>query len=290
MPRYLPQIACVILVASFLSAQEPLPASTQAWLAKLSSLRALTQSDFTDISSKARSGDKEAQYWMALLYGDGQLIPQDDAAARDWMLKSAEQGYTPAQEGMGRIYLGRMTKNSYVREYGDADRWFRLAATQGNAEAQFWLGTGYEQGWFGGIDYNEAVKWLRRAADQGYPNAQFCLGQMYEEGHGVHQNNVVAARWYRRAADHILNPYLGGVWEAQVELANIYRDGRLPRDNVQAYMWLAVFVSSLDPPKDDDLKKLASHMTQKQILEAQRGAEDWVKRHTSPEEPLAKRR
>jgi len=270
-----------------LCAQEPLPASTQAWLATLSSLEVVTQRDFNDISSKARSGDKEAQYWMALLYGDGRLVPKDDATARDWMLKSAEQGYPPAQEGMGRVYLGRMTKNSSVRDYGDADRWFRLAATQGNAEAQFWLGTGYEQGWFGGVDYGEALKWLRKAADQGHPNAQFCLAQMYEEGHGVAQNNVVAGRWYREAADHVPT-YLGGVWEAQVELANMYRDGRLPRDDVQAYMWLAIVESSTDKPTDTDIKKIASHMTKTQIIEAQRRAEDWVKRHTSQQEPLAK--
>jgi TPR repeat protein len=250
----------------------------------------LTQSDFTDISSKARSGDKEAQHWMALLYGDGRLVPKDDAVARDWMLKSAEQGYAPAQEGMGRMYLRTMTKNGSVRDYGDADRWLRLAATQGYAEAQFWLGTGYEQGWFGGIDYGEALKWLRRAADQGHPNAQFCLGQMYEDGHGVAENNVVAAGWYRKAADHSPNPYLGGVWEAEVELAYMYRDGRLPRDDVQAYMWFAIVGSSVDPPTDDDIKKVARRMTRAQIAEAQRRAEDWVKRHTSQQEPLAKGR
>jgi len=272
-----------------LSAQEPLPASTQAWLAELSSLRVLTQSDFTDISSKARSGDKEAQYWMALLYGDGRLVPKDDATARDWMLKSAEQGYAPAQERMGGMYLGNMTKSSSVRDYGEADRWLRLAATQGYAEAQFWLGTGYEQGWFGGIDYGEALKWLRKAADQGHPNAQFCLAQMYEDGHGVAEDNVVAAFWYRKAADHVPT-YLLGIWEAQVELANMYRDGRLPRDDVQAYMWSAIVESSTDKPNDHDLKKIASHMTKTQIIEAQHRAEGWMKRHTSPDQPLAKER
>src|SRR5262249_58097366 len=71
-------------------------------------------------------------------------------------------------------------------------------AQQGDASAMMWLGTGYEQGWFGKADYQEALKWLRRAAKRGDPDAQYCLGQMYENGEGVPQDYVQAAKWYRR--------------------------------------------------------------------------------------------
>src|SRR5215471_13607511 len=60
-------------------------------------------------------------------------------------------------------------------------------AQQGDVSAQFWLGTGYEQGWFGKTDYQEALKWLRRAAKRGDPDAQNGLGKMYENGEGVPQ-------------------------------------------------------------------------------------------------------
>jgi TPR repeat protein len=52
------------------------------------------------------------------------------------MLKSAEQGYVPAQEGMGEIYLARLEPSTVVRDSGEADRWLRLAAIQGDADAQ----------------------------------------------------------------------------------------------------------------------------------------------------------
>ena len=66
------------------------------------------------------------------------------------MLKSAEQGYVPAQARIGETYLPNLPKeNGVIPDYGDAERWLRLAASQGNAEAQERLGTGYEQGWFG---------------------------------------------------------------------------------------------------------------------------------------------
>ena len=97
------------------------------------------------------------------------------------------------------MYLMGVRDNGPIPDYADADRWLRLAATQGDADAQFWLGTGYERGWFGGTDYREALKWLRKAAAQGLPNAQYCLGQMYEEGKGVPESDSLAASWYRKA-------------------------------------------------------------------------------------------
>jgi TPR repeat protein len=75
--------------------------------------------------------------------------------------------------------------------------------------------------------------------------AQFSLGQMYEDGEGVPESNSLAASWYRKAADH--SPArLGGVWEAEVPLAYMYRDGRV-KDKVQAYMWFAIVGSSVAP-------------------------------------------
>ena len=49
------------------------------------------------------------------------------------------------------------------------------SATERDLSAQFWLGAGYEQGWFGKADYQEAQKWLRVAAKRGNPDAQNCL-------------------------------------------------------------------------------------------------------------------
>ena len=55
--------------------------------------------------------------------------------------------------------------------------WYRKAAEQGHAEAQYRLGEGY---WFGegvGQDYYEADKWYRRTADQGHTEAAKKLEQ-----------------------------------------------------------------------------------------------------------------
>jgi uncharacterized protein len=46
----------------------------------------------------------------------------------------------------------------------------------------------------------EAVRWYRLAADQGNASAQYSLGVMYEAGRGVTQNYVEAYKWWALAA------------------------------------------------------------------------------------------
>ena len=55
-------------------------------------------------------------------------------------------------------------------------------------------GTGVPQ------DYAEAVRWYRLAADQGYAMAQFNLGLMYTKGEGVPPDLVLAHVWFNLSA------------------------------------------------------------------------------------------
>jgi TPR repeat protein len=281
--KVLPISAVLVFLTCTAIAQLPLPASTQAHLGTLARLEALSLTDFAKVMSQAQSGDKEAQYLMALIYLEGRLVAKDFAPARSWMLMSAEQGYVPAQDGMGEMYLNNVRHEGPIPDYGEAERWLRLAATQDDADAQFWLGTGYQRGYFGAIDHREALKWLRKAAAQGLPLAQFCIGQMYQQGEALSENNSLADVWFRKAADHFTHvgdQPVGGVWDAEVELAYMHRDGRLPKYDLQAYLWFAIVDSSLDPPIDDDVKRAAQHMTKAQIARARHMAEDWTIRHT----------
>ena len=50
-------------------------------------------------------------------------------------------------------------------------------------------------------DYAQAAAWFRRAADQGHANAQYNLGLMYGAGEGVPQDYAQAVTWYRQAAE-----------------------------------------------------------------------------------------
>ena len=78
----------------------------------------------------------------------------------------------------------------------------RKAADQGDAQAQHNLGFMYHDGRGVAQDYTQARFWYRKAADQGHALAQGNLGLMYEWGEGVVQNFVQAHKWFNITAAH----------------------------------------------------------------------------------------
>lgn len=69
-----------------------------------------------------------------------------------------------------------------------AARYFRMAADQGNADAQDMLGLLYKFGQDVSKDSREAVKWFLVAAESGHSDARNNLGAMYSSGLGVPQD------------------------------------------------------------------------------------------------------
>ena len=50
-------------------------------------------------------------------------------------------------------------------------------------------------------DEKQAVYWYKKAAEQGYAKAQYNLGACYRDGKGVTKDEKEAVYWYRKAAD-----------------------------------------------------------------------------------------
>jgi TPR repeat protein len=75
-----------------------------------------------------------------------------------------------------------------------------MAAAQGSADGQYYLGTMYCGRTGAAQDYPQAAKWYRRAAEQGHADAQYILGAMYGNGTGVSQDWVRAHMWFNLAA------------------------------------------------------------------------------------------
>lgn len=84
----------------------------------------------------------------------------------------------------------------------EAIKWFRLAAEQGNAEAQYKLAIMLDKGFGTSTNHTEALVWYKRAADQGHASAENNIGNLYSEGRGVPVDKDEAERWYRRSAEH----------------------------------------------------------------------------------------
>ncbi len=71
---------------------------------------------------------------------------------------------------------------------------------KGDAEGQAALGRRFLRGNGVAQDYKEALKWFRMAADQGHAMAQFNIGVMYGKGLGVSKNTEQAYFWLLIAA------------------------------------------------------------------------------------------
>jgi TPR repeat protein len=109
----------------------------------------------------AEQGDENSQFWLGLMYQNGQGVPQD---------------------------------------YAEAMKWYRLAAEQGDDFGQNNIGFMYDNGVGVPQNYAEAAMWYFLAAEQGYATAQNNLGVMYSFGNGVLQSNVMAHMWFNISA------------------------------------------------------------------------------------------
>ena len=151
-----------------------------------------------------------------------------------WVAEIGIESFSPTgTEGDHRMGLTAISRGvgdgvGVPKDYGDAVRWYRKAAEQGLAAAQFNLGTMYGDGQGVPQDHGEAARWYRKAADQGDANGQHNLGGSYVHGRGVPQDYGEAVRWYRRAADQ-------GHAGAQCNLGQRYSNGQgVPKDCAEA--------------------------------------------------------
>lgn len=122
------------------------------------------------------------------------------------LLQKAEAGDAVAQNQIGEIY--NCGEGVEMNE-AEAVRWFKLAADQGNADAQCNLAECYIYGY--GIDRDaqplecdkEAVRLLQLAVAQGHAEAHAFLASYMAIGKGgLHANLIEARRLLQYAADH----------------------------------------------------------------------------------------
>ena len=134
---------------------------------------------------------------LAVLLGIPVAAGQTFEAVR-WYRLAAEQGDATAQYNLGLMYA---TGEGVPEDHAEAAKWFRLAAEQGDAAHQRRLGFVYATGEGVPEDHAEAAKWYRLAAEQGDAAHQRRLGFVYATGEGVPEDHAEAAKWYRLAAE-----------------------------------------------------------------------------------------
>ena len=130
-----------------------------------------------------------------------QLPAQQNEADRKVLAEiraGADKGDAKAQYELGCAFFSGTL--GVAKDEAEAVKWFRKAAEQNVADAQFSLGACYANGQGVTKDDAEAVKWFRKAAEQNLADAQYNLGVCYDSGEGVAKDQVEAYKWWLLAA------------------------------------------------------------------------------------------
>jgi uncharacterized protein len=166
------------------------------------------------MGTAAAAGHAEAIGGMGYFHSTGTAVVKDGKMALEWFRKGAEKGSSKAQLNLGKMLLegadggaeetrreglswiiraaeaklpeAALTYGNilYFGDHGvekdsvKAAHYFGVAADQGLAEAQNFLGMMREMGLGLPVDEAMAKEWFRKAADQGNPKAQANLGRL----------------------------------------------------------------------------------------------------------------
>ena len=140
----------------------------------------------------------------------------------------AYAGDVDAQFNLGTLYENGLGVEADAEQ---AARWYRAAAARRVDLARLALARLQRTGALEPEPDEDQIKLLETAARRGLAEAQYELGVAYDRGVGVTQNHATAAGWYQRAAEQ-------GLTDAQYNLATLFDEGLgTQRDFEQARDW-----------------------------------------------------
>lgn len=163
---------------------------------------------------------------VAGLFSNNEDSAPDHAAALPWARRAAEQGVAEAQALLGYILT---SAPGSLRDFEQAERWYRCSAAAGCAQGSLGLGLALLRKGGDQAALHEAVDEIGRAAAADLGTAIYLLGALTELVEG---NLAAAATLYRRAAEK-------GLREGQLRWGLALLHGRgIERDIAEAESWL----------------------------------------------------
>lgn len=243
------------------------------------------------IAERAGQNAPNANFPQATTYSQSGLGGQAANADQVTAMAAPNQSQSPSQKSLPPAEIGPMS--------------LRVAAAEGNALAEYQVGSRYARGMGVNQDLAEAARWFKRAAERGYAPAQYRLATHFERGAGVSKNldnakswysrsaetgNIkamhnlavlhtgregvkpdyaTAAKWFKLAADH-------GLADSQYNLAVLLENGLGVEKNLtEAYKWLTL--ASLNGDKEAGKRRdtLRNRMEPSAVAAAERAALEW---------------
>ena len=152
----------------------------------------------------SKTGDAESTYYLGLFTFGGKGIQKNEKAGTKLIKSAADQGFAEAVIGK-MYYVGDIVR----QDFGEASKYFMLAATNGHAQSQHVLALLLEKGL--GIEKNarEAAKFFKLASAQGHVESQVRLVTAYAGGEGLLEDFKRAHMWAniakRNGAEHVIS-------------------------------------------------------------------------------------
>jgi TPR repeat protein len=180
----------------------------------------------------AEAGNAVAQLRLALLYDQGDGVPQSAKAAFEWYSRAAAQGEPESQNQVGLFYeLGEGVPENWDL----AARLFQVSAQQGWMKGQFSLGRAYQFGI--GVPQNRqlAIGWFTQAGAQGNGKGDYWAKWLRDT-----TNNI----GFRNDTEH--NIVIGGKLRFSVKLMGGDPNGITFHNSAQRVLWLAGQSNAVD--------------------------------------------
>ncbi len=157
----------------------------------------------------AKQGNRESQYTIACMYKCGFGVEQNIKEAARWYRKAADQGLAQAQYALGLMCVAAGSK-----EYDHHTLDFMCENRESDE-----------------CDHRNAIDWYLKAAEQGHVGAQYELAEVIYDYYGDRDHDLVDAyNWYYEAAEQ-------GHADAQYKCGMIIEEGKgfiEPDDEVAA--------------------------------------------------------
>lgn len=178
----------------------------------------------------AEKGNPASQTLLGELFSKGLGVGLDLKQAEKWYRAAAGQGDAAAQYALGALLAGD-DDTAFARRR-EGTEFLEKAAAQGHVEAHFRLGQLLIVGMIGPVDAEAAVKHFAFAAERGHSEAQYALGTLYAEGAGAPPDPAAAAQWLGRAAQ-------AGLSDAQLDYGIMVFKGRgVAKDEKLGAAWI----------------------------------------------------
>jgi len=146
----------------------------------------------------AAKGDAESENTLGLMYRDGTNgLRRDYARAVHYFRLAADQGNTNAEANLGVAFL---FGHGVPKDAAQALHYFQLSAASGNSSAEAGLGFIYEFGDGVTADSAQALQHYLRSANSGNGYGQAGLGYLYETGAGVTRDYTTALQYFQLSA------------------------------------------------------------------------------------------